>query len=123
MDSRYDDHEAFAGLNGERWNARLHYSPDYFGSGARTAYGEFNVGVPLTPITRVAAHAGALVRVGGTPVEGARTNLDASLGIAVARDAWELQLAWVVGGRSAAYPTPYGRASQGALVLTASLSF
>ncbi len=122
-DSRYDYREAFAGLSGERWNARLHYSPDYFGSGARTGYGEVNVGLPLSPLVRVTGHAGALVRVGATPVEGGRTSLDGSLGLAVARDAWEAQIAWVAGGRSAVYPTAYGRASQAALVLSASLSF
>jgi len=122
-DSRYDYQEAFAGLSGERWNARLHYSPDYFGSGARTAYGEFNLGLPISAMTRVTAHAGALMRVGGTPTEGGRVSLDGSLGLAVARDAWEAQIAWVIGGRSAVYPTAYGRASQGTLLLSASLSF
>jgi len=122
-DSRYDYQEAFGGLSGERWNARLHYSPDYFGSGTRTAYGEFNVGLPLSAIARVTAHAGALMRVGGAPTEGSRASLDGSVGLAVGRDAWEAQIAWVAGGRSAVYPTTYGRASQGTLVLSASLSF
>jgi uncharacterized protein (TIGR02001 family) len=122
-DSRYDYDEVFAGLNGERWNMRAHYSPDYFGSGARTVYGEFNVGVPLSALMRATAHIGALMRVGGTSTEGANASFDASLGAAVARDAWEVQLAWVAGGRSAVYPTAYGRASRGALVLSASLAF
>ena len=122
-DSQYDYQEAFAGLSGERWNTRLHYSPDYFGSGARTVYGELNLGLPLSPLTRLTAHAGALMRVGGTSIEGARTNFDGSLGLAVARDAWDVQIAWIAGGRSAVYPTAYGRASRGALVLSASLSF
>ncbi|SEB13539.1 TorF family putative porin [Variovorax sp. YR216] len=122
-DSKYDYQEVFGGLSGERWNARLHYSPDYFGSGTRTAYGEFNVGVPISPIMRVTAHAGALMRLGGASIEGGRVSLDGSLGLAVARDAWEAQIAWVAGGRSAVYPTAYGRASQSTLVLSASLSF
>ncbi|MBS0340134.1 MAG: hypothetical protein JSS56_06375 [Proteobacteria bacterium] len=122
-DSQYDYQEAFGGLSGERWNARLHYSPDYFGSGVRASYGEFNVGLPISPIVRVTAHAGALMRVGGASLEGGRVSLDASLGLAVARDAWEAQIAWVAAGRSAVYPTAYGRAAQGALVLSASLSF
>ncbi|MBO9647768.1 MAG: hypothetical protein J7605_04605 [Variovorax sp.] len=122
-DSYYDYQEAFAGLSGEHWNTRLHYSPDYFGSGTRTAYGEFNVGLPISPIVRVTAHAGALMRVGGTSTDGSRVSLDGSLGVAIARDAWEVQLAWVAGGRSAVYPTADGRASQSALVLSASLSF
>ena len=40
-DSRYDDREAFTGLSGERWNARMHYSPDYFGSGYTDANGVY----------------------------------------------------------------------------------
>jgi uncharacterized protein (TIGR02001 family) len=122
-DSRYDYYEVFTGLNGERWNTRLHYSPDYFGSGTRTAYGEFNVGLPISAITRVTAHIGALMRLGGAPTEGGGVNLDGSVGLAVARDAWEVQLAWVEGGRSAVYPTASARASRGALVLSASLAF
>jgi uncharacterized protein (TIGR02001 family) len=123
-DSRYDYCEIFTGLSGERWNARLHYSPDYFGSGARTAYSEFNVGLPISALTRATAHIGALMWLGGTPpIEGGRLNFDGSLGLAVARDAWEVQLAWVAGARSTVYPIVYGRASRSALVLSASLSF
>lgn len=122
-DSHYDYQEAFGGLSGERWNARLHCSPDYFGSGVRTAYAELNVGLPISPLVRVTAHAGALMRVGGASVEGGGVSLDGSLGLAMARDAWEAQVAWVAGGRSALYPTAYGRASQGTLMLSASLSF
>lgn len=123
VDSRYDFYEGFAGLSGERWNLRLHYSPDYFGSGARTAYGDFNAGLPLSPMTRATAHVGALVRVGGVAAEGARLTLDGSLGLAVARDAWEVRLDWVAGGRSGIYPAAYGRGSSSALVLSASLAF
>lgn len=122
-DSRYDYVEAFTGLSGERWNMRLHYAPDYFGSGARTAYGEFNAGLPLSPMTRATAHVGALMRVGGISTEGGRLTLDGSLGLAVARDAWEVRLDWIAGGRSAVYPTAYGRAAGSALVLSASLAF
>ncbi|WP_431276526.1 TorF family putative porin [Variovorax ureilyticus] len=120
----YDDYgEVFTGLNGERWSMRLHYSPDYFGSGVRTVYGEFNVGLPLSQLIRVTAHAGALQRVGGVRAQGMGLNLDASLGLAIARDAWEVRLEWVGGERSAIYPTLYGRESSGALVLTAAISF
>jgi uncharacterized protein (TIGR02001 family) len=124
VDSRYDYGEAFAGLSGERWTMRLHYAPDYFGRGMRTVYGEFNVGVPLSALVRATAHAGALVRVGGAAAEDGRTNLDASLGLALARDAWEVRLDWVAGGRSSVYPTGYGRAAaNGTLVLSASFAF
>lgn len=123
-DSRYDFGEGFAGLSGERWNTRLHYAPDYFGSGTRTVYGEVNLGIPLSPMTRATAHLGALVNVGGTrnPTDSG-TSLDGSLGLAVARDAWEVRLDWIAGGRGGYYPTAYGRAGGSTLVLSASLSF
>jgi len=122
-DSRYDFWEAFGGVSGERWNMRLHYSPDYFGSGTRTAYGEINIGHPLSPMTRATAHMGALVRVGGNPTDG-DASLDGSLGLAVGRDAWEVRLDWIAGGRSGFYPIAYGRRSVGsALVLSALLVF
>lgn len=120
----YDDYgEVFTGLNGDRWSMRLHYSPDYFGSGVRTLYGEFNIGLPLSQLIRVTAHAGALQRVGGIRAQGNDLNLDASLGLAIARDAWEVRLEWIGGERGAIYPTVYGRGSSGALVLTAAISF
>jgi uncharacterized protein (TIGR02001 family) len=122
--ARYDYAEGFAGLTGEKWNLRLHYSADYFGSGARTVYGEFNVGWPLSPMVRATGHVGALVQVGGVvPLEGDRQTLDGSVGLAVGRDAWEVRLEWVTGGRSVLYPTAYGRSASGALVLSASLAF
>jgi hypothetical protein len=89
----------------------------------RTAYAEFNVGVPLSALVRATAHAGALVRVGGGPAEDGGTSLDGSLGLAVARDAWEVRLDWVAGGRSSVYPTTYGHAANGTLVLSASFGF
>jgi uncharacterized protein (TIGR02001 family) len=122
VDSQFDYHEWFTGVQGDRWNMRLHYAPDYFGSRARTAYGELNVGLPLSPMTRATAHVGALKRVGGAPADGGRLDLDASLGLAVARDAWEVRLDWIAGGRSGVYPVAYGRAI-GVLVLSASLAF
>ncbi len=123
VDSRYDYAELFTGLNGEEWNLRLHYAPDYFGSGTATAYGEWNLGIPLTPLLRATAHAGGLRLLGAGPPGSSRTNLDGSVGLAFARDAWELKLDWVVGGRNPLYPTAYGHSTTHALVLAASLAF
>ena len=122
-DSRYDYCELFTGINGERWNMRLHYAPDYFGGGTRTAYAEFNLGVPLSQLVSATAHAGALMRVAGDPMEGGGTNFDGSIGLAVARDAWEVRLEGVTASRSTVYPIAYGRTAHGALVLSASLAF
>jgi uncharacterized protein (TIGR02001 family) len=121
-DSQFDYHEWFTGVQGERWNARLHYAPDYFGSGTHTAYGELNAGLPLSRFMRATAHMGALKRVGGTSGAAERWNRDAALGLAMACDAWDLQLDWTVGSRSGVYPVPYGHV-RGVLVLSASYAF
>ena len=122
VDSQYDYQELFTGVHGDLWSMRLHYAPDYFGSAMRSAYGELNVGLRLSQTTRAMAHAGALMRVGGSPVEAERLHLDASLGLAVALDAWDVRLDWIAGSRSGIYPVAYGRA-HGTLVLGMSLAY
>ena len=121
-DSQFDYHEWFIGLQGERWNMRLYGSPDYFGSGTRTAYGELNAGLPLSRFTRATARLGVLMRLGGASGEVERRHLDAGLGLAMARNAWDLQLALITGGRSGVYPVAYGPVRE-ALVLSASYAF
>jgi uncharacterized protein (TIGR02001 family) len=121
-DSQFDYHEWFTGLQGERWNMRLHYAPDYFGSATRTAYGEFNAGMPLSPRMRATAHVGALKRVGGPSGAAERWSLDAALGLALRCDAWDFQLEWTGGSRSGVYPVTYGHVG-GVLVLSASYAF
>ena len=90
--SRYDYGEAYAGVLGERWSARLSLSPDYYGGGARTAYAELDAGWPLAAGWRVAAHVGVLRRV---DVGGAGARADGRLAAAVQLGAVEVQLAWV----------------------------
>jgi uncharacterized protein (TIGR02001 family) len=121
-DSQFDYHEWFTGVQGERWNMRLHYAPDYFGSGTHTAYAELNAGLPLSRRVRATAHMGALKRVGGTSAAAERWNLDAALGVAMALDAWDFRLDWTVGSRSGVYPVTYGRVG-GVLMLSASYAF
>jgi uncharacterized protein (TIGR02001 family) len=120
-DSRFDYQELFTGVQGDRWSLRIHFAPSYFGSGAHTVYGELNSGLPLSRSVRAVAHAGALMRVGGAPADAQRLSLDVSLGLAIARDAWDVSLDWVAGSRSGVYPVAYGRAG-GVLVLSASLA-
>src|SRR4030095_11551672 len=79
IDTTSDYHEWFAGIHGERWNARLHYSPNYFGRSVRTVYGELNSGKSLSRSLRATAHLGALRRVGGAA--GDPWNLDAGVGL------------------------------------------
>lgn len=73
--------EAFAGVLAENWNARVHYSPNYFGRHRRTLYAEYDFQYPLGDRWRVIAHVGALH---GVPIaeEGHAWSYDGSLGIA-----------------------------------------
>jgi uncharacterized protein (TIGR02001 family) len=122
-DGRYDYHEWFAGLGGDRWNTRLYISPSYFGSGVNTAYAELNVGIPLGRRTRFTAHLGALARVGGgASTDSERVHADARLGVALARDPWQLELALVGGGDAGLYPVAY-RHEHGVLTLAATCAF
>jgi uncharacterized protein (TIGR02001 family) len=54
-----DYHEFYAGLTYDRVNARLSYSPAYYGGG-RTVYLDLNGGIPLGERVALALHAGLL---------------------------------------------------------------
>lgn len=106
--SHYDYAEAYAGLLGQRWNARLYGSPDYFGRGVRTAYAELNGAWPLAPAVQLFGHAGALLRLSGPAPPGAqRRRYDARIGLGVAIGSGELQLAWTGTTRGGPYPASY----------------
>ncbi len=94
--SRYDYAEAYVGLLGQRWNARLHVSNDYYGSGQRSVYGELNMNWPFTSSMQAIAHAGVL-HAFDAPAWNPQgsTRYDARAGVAWRQGPWELQLAWV----------------------------
>ena len=54
-----DYHEFYAGLTYDRVNARVSYSPAYYGGG-RTVYLDLNGGIPLGERVALALHAGLL---------------------------------------------------------------
>lgn len=121
--SGYDYLEWHAGLAGERWNARLSLSPDYFGQGRRTLYAEVDAGRPLAAPWRVYAHLGALGVLGTVrEADGARVRADVRLGVALTHPEWEVRAEWVAAGRGGAYPASDGRPRQ-ALVLALSRFF
>lgn len=121
--AHYDYLEVYAGVLEQRWNARLYYSPDYFGRGVRTAYAELNGGWPLAPTLRAFGHAGALLRLAGPAPPGAqRWRYDTRVGLSLAVDACELQLAWVWSSRGGPYPAAYEH-KRSAVVLSASYFF
>jgi len=119
----YDYQEAYAGLAFEGWTGRIVWSPHYYGQPAHVFYGEIDGSVPLTDITRLIAHAGALGR--GRPnayVEAPPTLYDAKLGVAADVAGFTLQLAYVWSGPSNAYPL-YTSGRRETLVFTLSRAF
>ena len=106
--SRYDFVEAYAGLLGERWNLRLHHSPDYYGSGQRSLYGELNLRWPVAKGLAAVGHAGVLRGWGGAGQSYGEphgpTRIDLRAGAAwQLGERCELQLAWVSASRGGPY--------------------
>jgi uncharacterized protein (TIGR02001 family) len=121
--SGYDYGEVFAGFIAERWSARVYFSPDYFGRGVQTAYGELNGALPLTRDLRTFAHLGVLARLSGNSVDGfdhARYDARVGLGLRVAD--FDVQLAWVDTSQSARYVGTYQQ-RRSTVVLSASHDF
>jgi uncharacterized protein (TIGR02001 family) len=120
--SGYDFAEAYAGLLGERWSARLYFAPNYYGRHVQTAYAELNTYLALDERSRVFAHFGVLRPLRGAVGEADRTRGDVSLGAALVLHAWELHLAWVAASRGGPYPAVYG-GRPSALVAGVSFAF
>lgn len=106
--ARYDFYEVYAGLLGERWNVRVYHSPDYYGGGDRSLYGEFNLRWPLAEGMSAVGHMGVLHGSGGrvlsyvTPNGPTRVDLRAGVAWQVGSSA-DLQLAWIAASRGGAY--------------------
>ena len=101
---RYDYGEAYVGLLAERWNARLYYSNDYYGSQQHSLYGELNLNWPVTPSLQAFAHAGVLNGRGGPYADSqSSTRFDWRAGAAWRHGVAEVQLAWVAVGRGGTY--------------------
>lgn len=107
--SRYDFVEAYAGLLGERWSLRLHHATDYYGSGQRSVYGEFNWRWPLAKDVAAVGHAGVLRGRGGNappayvePHGPSRVDWRAGASWQLGGGC-ELQLSWVGASRGGPY--------------------
>ena len=120
--SGYDFAEAYAGLLGERWSARLYFAPNYYGRGVRTLYAELNTYLAMDERSRLFAHFGALYPISGAVGDADRTRGDVSLGAGLMLRAWDLHLAWVAATRGGPYPAVYG-GRPAALVLGVSVAF
>ena len=96
--------EAYFGLIAEHVSSHLYYSPDYFGHGAATLYGEVDGVISPAPRWRATAHLGLLERVGGRPGAIRGGEYDWRLGLGTTVRGFEAQLAWTgLGPRSDYY--------------------
>lgn len=105
--SRYDYQEVYIGLLGERWNVRLYHSPNYYGSGQRSLYGEFNLRWPVAAGVGLMGHVGVLRGQGASSVyteAHGPTRVDLRAGASwQVGESCELQLAWVSASRGGPY--------------------
>jgi len=95
----YSFNEVFAGVSVDGAEARLHYSNDYFGSGAQAWYAEIDGAVGPPQNLALIAHLGYLVRspqdyaqLGRVPA----TQWDAKLGVAAERLGLSFELSLVM---------------------------
>jgi uncharacterized protein (TIGR02001 family) len=93
-DDDYDFAEAYAGIASEHLNAKVFWSPDYFGSGAHTLYTEVNGSYPIFDSWRAIAHLGYLSRLSGNRYLPS-SRRDNQIGIAKAFGNLTLQLTWM----------------------------
>ena len=107
----------FAGVGGERVQARLHHAPLYFGSGPAW-YFEVDAQQPLSAHWRLLGHAGALHVHDEDPDERS-FRPDVRVGVAAAWRAVDVQLAWVWTCCGSGYveDEAYARPDRDALVL------
>ena len=118
-DSDYSYGEVYAGFSTSFWNARLYFSPDYYGLGERTGYAELNAQYPLNASVRLFGHVGGLGALGGAH----GTRVDTRAGASVGMDRWELAVTWgAVVGSVRPYAPVYENHHQ-SWVLSAALFF
>jgi uncharacterized protein (TIGR02001 family) len=121
-DASYDFVEGYVGVLGERWGARVHLAPDYFGRHVTTVYAELDGHTLLDERLRVFAHAGAIVRVAGDGGSASRSRADVRFGLGWATRGLDLQIAWLAATRGGPYPAVYDK-RPAAWVASASYSF
>ena len=117
--------EIFLGAATDRLNARIYYSPHYFGQGSDAVYGELNASQPLFGAFRLVAHVGLLrarYETGyGSPPE--KNVVDGRVGVGADFASFHVELAWVgVSDAYAAYRIT-GSGTPNTVVLTASFAF
>jgi uncharacterized protein (TIGR02001 family) len=87
--------EAYVGLIARRFATHLYYSPNYFGRGYSTLYGEVDTAAKLARNWRLSAHVGLLSRLDGARSSDApATRYDWRLGAAALLRSFVIELAW-----------------------------
>ena len=123
--------EIFLGAATDRVNARIYYSPRYFGESSSAVYGEINATQPLIDRVRLFLHAGYLryryeSPYGLKPPRGSDVTqrvIDGRVGLHIDFDPFQLEVAWVgVSNHVAAYLVT-GTTSPNGVVASLSLSF
>jgi uncharacterized protein (TIGR02001 family) len=88
--------EVMAGATYDGINARIHYSANYYGSGADALYGEINAAHRLYEHVKVVAHGGALwTRARSAYGDSRDTVYDGRVGFSFDYESFALQLSWV----------------------------
>jgi uncharacterized protein (TIGR02001 family) len=121
-DSSYDFAEGYVGVLAQRWGARVHFAPDYFGRHVSTVYAELDVHTLLDEHWRVFGHLGGIVRISGDGGGESRSRVDVRFGGGWVWRALDLQVSWLAASRGGPYPAVYDK-SRSAWVATASYSF
>jgi uncharacterized protein (TIGR02001 family) len=122
--------EVFLGAATDNVNARVYYSPRYFGESSSAVYGEINATQPLVDRLQLFAHAGFLryryeSPYGLVPPRGDYTQRvwDGRMGVRIDLEPFQLEVAWVgVSNHVAAYLIT-GATSPNGVVASLSLSF
>jgi uncharacterized protein (TIGR02001 family) len=121
----YSYPEVYVGITSDSVSARLYYAPRYFGKESGAIYGEINASQQLLDRVRLLAHGGVLRNngEGAYGVQLDRRVFDASVGVALDFDQFNVQLSWVgISSMNTPYPATAPRRKNGA-VLTLSRSF
>lgn len=98
--SGYDYPEFYVGLASEHFNTRLYYAPRYFGEDDDVVYAEWNGTRRISERLRLLGHLGWLHRSDERDSEvvyaSEESRLDARIGLGIALEPFDLQIAWVM---------------------------
>jgi uncharacterized protein (TIGR02001 family) len=122
----YDYGEVYTGISSQNFNARVHYSPDYFGVARSAFYGEINSTYALGDGFVLLGHLGVLLPAGhgnGADTTTVRNPVDARAGLGLEIAGFNVQVAWVAtSGVGSLYPV-YGAQRRTTVVVSGSRSF